>query len=276
MDIFCQTQPVPPKYSSTITLTFGDAGENHQGMEIQGVLGDVGSGYTPRELGNSAFSLLDLGYDVEVHNLSLDPSPDHAAAILIIRNYLDVDNGDSLFTELKQLHWDTKYKCPRRGRVLNKHARSNLVILDGISEEASYENGRGTIIDGYSIPVFNEMKTSMTALLNRASNTDKANNLVCEGNQYTSPTTCGIGFHGDAERRKVIALRLGNTMPMHWQWFHRSKPIGNPYKFTLHHGDLYIMSEKAVGNDWRFSSRHTLRHAAGADKYLSLEKYKKE
>ena len=35
------------------------------------------------------------------------------------------------------------------------------------------------------------------------------------------------------------------------------------------------MSEKAVGNDWRKSSKKTIRHAAGSNKYTSLEKYKK-
>ena len=42
----------------------------------------------------------------------------------------------------------------------------------------------------------------------------------------------------------------------------------------LNTGDIYIMSEKAVGSDWRKSSMYTLRHAAGCNKYLSLDKYK--
>ena len=42
----------------------------------------------------------------------------------------------------------------------------------------------------------------------------------------------------------------------------------------LNTGDIYIMSEKAVGSDWRKSSMYTLRHAAGSNKYLSLDKYK--
>jgi len=40
----------------------------------------------------------------------------------------------------------------------------------------------------------------------------------------------------------------------------------------LNDGDLYIMSEKAVGTDWmRNKSGYTLRHAAGAKKYLKLK-----
>ena len=44
---------------------------------------------------------------------------------------------------------------------------------------------------------------------------------------------------------------------------------------TFSDGDMYIMEEKAVGNDWKKSSIFTLRHAAGAEKYLK-EKRKEE
>jgi len=40
---------------------------------------------------------------------------------------------------------------------------------------------------------------------------------------------------------------------------------------SLNHGDMYVMSEKATGWDWKYRSRATLRHAAGADKYLKLK-----
>lgn len=36
--------------NSRIALTFGDAGENHVGMEMVGRLGEVGSGFTIEEL----------------------------------------------------------------------------------------------------------------------------------------------------------------------------------------------------------------------------------
>jgi hypothetical protein len=38
----------------------------------------------------------------------------------------------------------------------------------------------------------------------------------------------------------------------------------------LNHGDLYVMSEKAVGQDWKRKVIPTLRHAAGAKKYTGL------
>jgi hypothetical protein len=39
-------------------------------------------------------------------------------------------------------------------------------------------------------------------------------------------------------------------------------------ELTLNDGDMYIMSEKAVGTDWKKRSIASLRHAAGNKKYL--------
>ena len=254
----------------TTTLTFGDAGENHTGMEMLGTLGTPGSGFSNKELISMWKFLAEKEIIAEFHNLSLETND---AGILIIRNFLDSDGANELLEELAGLRWDTQYWDTRRGRVLNKLARANLVIVDGVTQTADYENKKGTIVDTFSLPIFKETKDKLRDLINESSNTDKADNLICEGNQYRDRKKCGIGYHGDTERRKVIAIRLGESMPMHWQWFYRHKPVGETFKYLLNHGDMYVMSEKAVGTDWRCSSRYTLRHAAGADRYLSLEKY---
>ena len=57
---------------------------------------------------------------------------------------------------------------------------------------------------------------------------------------------------------------------MHYQWFLNSKPIGKRIKFELNDGDIYFMSKKAVGTDWKRKLIPTLRHAAGCKKYLSI------
>ena len=41
--------------------------------------------------------------------------------------------------------------------------------------------------------------------------------------------------------------------------------MGTRLEVTLHHGDMYFMSHKAVGNDWLKKSIFTLRHAAGEE-----------
>lgn len=94
-----------------------------------------------------------------------------------------------------------------------------------------------------------------------------------EGNFYQDGGVkdTGVGYHGDAERRMVIAIRTGNNMmPLHYQWFFKSEPIGKNFSVDIAPGDLYVMSEKAVGTDWKKKSILTLRHASGAAKYVKL------
>jgi alkylated DNA repair dioxygenase AlkB len=83
---------------------------------------------------------------------------------------------------------------------------------------------------------------------------------------------CGSGVHhGDTERTRVICLSIGGrAYPLRWQWFHRNKAVGAPFDVTLESGDVYVMSEKAVGQDWKRSSLFTLRHAAGAAKFRAI------
>jgi hypothetical protein len=52
-------------------------------------------------------------------------------------------------------------------------------------------------------------------------------------------------------------------MPLRFQWYHKSKPISDETVIPLSHGDIYVMSNKATGFDWRCPSKMTLRHGAG-------------
>jgi hypothetical protein len=64
----------------------------------------------------------------------------------------------------------------------------------------------------------------------------------------------------------VLGYRAGDAtreMPMMFQAFQHDEPVGPKTSIRLNRGDVYIMSSKAVGTDWRNSSRITWRHAAG-------------
>ena len=99
---------------------------------------------------------------------------------------------------------------------------------------------------------------------------------VVEGNRYYNLKNTGIGFHGDTERVVVICISIGcDNYPMRWQWFKDGMPVGESIDITLNCGDVYIMSEKAVGADWKLRSIYTLRHAAGAKKYTGLDRWEK-
>jgi alkylated DNA repair dioxygenase AlkB len=157
------------------------------------------------------------------------------------------------YEEQARLNKDTRAKM--YGRVVDKKARYNL-CFGFTSQQANYGEGKGTIVSFESVPLLNEVRLQISR-------------LVAEGNYYYDITKCGIGYHGDTERRKVIGIRVGASLPLCYQWYHRHKPIGSRCNINLNHGDVYIMSDKAVGHDWKFSSKITLRHAAGCNKFIA-------
>jgi len=126
---------------------------------------------------------------------------------------------------------DVDKKAWMRGKVVNKHARWNL-CFDTESRD----------------PVTKILLSQISSYVG-----PKAENLKGEGNYYYNKSKCGIGFHGDSERRKVIGIRLGDgeSSPLHYQWFSKSEAVGERLIIPLNSGDMYVMSEKAVGTDWK-------------------------
>ena len=257
--------------NKTITITFGDQAENHVGMQKIGEMANTGFNLQDLEIAKTRFeqnglicSLINLNNYLPEENLDVEN-----AYVLVVRNAINLllrninNNADVLFNELAALDWDTK--AFMYGRVVNKHARHNL-CFDYNSQEPNYQEGRGRIISYNQVPLLNHIKNSLATYIPRS------NNLVAEGNFYYDNTKSGIGFHGDSERRKVVAIRLsGNDCPpMHYQWFYQGEPVGNRVIVPLCHGDMYIMSSKAVGTDWKKKNYYTLRHATGCEKFTNI------
>lgn len=260
--------------NSAICITAGEQSENHAGMEINGN-GLSDKGFTIEELLNIKEKLSLKGVQCQYHCLN-EYLPDifknddknkgqiAKAGILFIRegiSKLTDFTGTQMFEEQITLDWDKQYWDTRRNKVLNKRARYNLCY--GIENQLpDYQNKKGRIISYNDLPILNHWQKQLSILFGK-----KAENLELEGNLYYDIKKCGIGFHGDGERKKVIACSLGGTRPIHWQWYHQNKPIGERIKFSLNNGDIYIMSEKASGYDWKKRNKVTLRHAAG-EKYV--------
>ena len=113
---------------------------------------------------------------------------------------------EDMFTELNSLQWDTKKWEERFKALQDKHARHNL-CFDVKSQKADYTTkGRkkGTIISYDDVPNTKKVLDSVSELIG-----PKGKGLVVEGNKYYDIKKTGIGYHGDAERRKVVAWRLG-------------------------------------------------------------------
>ena len=105
---------------------------------------------------------------------------------------------------------DRKFFDRRRKRVLNKHARFNLCFGDE-SQVADFEKAKGTVVAWKDVPQLSALRAKLPELLG-----DKAKDLACEGNYYYDTSKTGIGFHGDGERRKVVGVRLGASIPLHF------------------------------------------------------------
>ena len=255
--------------SETFTITCAEAGENHQGMELIGKIGEVGSGWKLENLEKAKAAFEAEGKTAILYNINEKTGciGEHfePAYILVVRNALSKDEADALKTELKATKWDTQYWDTRRQKVLNKRARKN-VMWSNYDQKADYENGKGTVVSYKNAPNVHKVRNLIGLHIG-----DDPNSLICEGNFYHESKS-GIGYHGDTERRKVGAIRIGNSNLLCYQWFFKHKPLGSRFAITLNHGDLYYMSEKAVGCDWKRSSIPTLRHAAGSDKYTVYKK----
>jgi len=254
-------------HNKTITLTFCDQGENHVGNQTVGEIAE--SGFALSDLKHAKQKFENAGYKcklLKLHNLLPDIQTD-SAYLLVIRNGVDCltnKKSNALFTEQDIL--DVDKKAFMYGRVVNKHARHNLCFSDH-SQEPDYEQKKGRIIAFDDVPLTNRIRKNLPKYFG-----EKALAMQAEGNYYYDINKCGIGYHGDAERRLVVGVRLGETLPLCYQWYHNNLPVGKNYKIQLQHGDCYAMSENAVGTNWKKSSIYTLRHAAGCDKYIKIDK----
>ena len=244
------------------TITYGDVAENHAKMQKIGTLHE--NGYSIRQLEMVQAKLNGLGLVTEIVDLDIDEGEKvlefEAAKVLIIRRgaqFILGEETDGLIEENDALTMDKK--AFMKGKVVNKVARWNLCFADE-DQEPDYEDGKGRIVAWEHIP-------KMARIRQVISEWTEDVLLNGEANYYYDLSKCGIGYHGDAERKKVFAVRMGESMPLFFQWFQRSMPIGNPIKLELNDGDMYMMSEKAVGFDWLKKVIPTLRHSTGCAKF---------
>tara|TARA_B110000902_G_scaffold233107_1_gene276658 strand:+ start:134 stop:1069 length:936 start_codon:yes stop_codon:yes gene_type:complete len=261
-----------------VSLTYCDVGENEPGMEKLGqatshpvTVKDLlamklqfEQGQTDGKAAPGVAEIFDLKAamdGVDVGGLEV-----RGASVLVMRNFTDHVLGKGTLaqieSELESMKQDglTDSKALMRGQVKNKNARHNNVIAD-FEQSPDIAKGRGTVVPFRKYDALLKMR-NMAAMWMQQDHP-----LVAEQNRYFDVASCGIGWHGDAERDVVWGLRVGEAtraMPLMFQAYTRSEPIGPKTTIHLAPGDVYVMSNVAVGKDWHFSSRLTWRHAAGA------------
>ncbi len=260
-----------------ITLTFGECAENHVGMQKLGEKGE--HGLTLQELHDAKARFGAAGCACELIDLSSLAGDDGSflhegarirvppAAVLLVRGGAQKimeklgASAEDLLAE--QVELDPDRKALMKGRVVNKHARWNLCFTEE-AQDPDYVAGRGRVVAFPDVPQLDALQASLRFYFG-----DKAAGLKAEGNYYFDVEKCGIGFHGDTERKIVIAVRLGAAFPLCFHWYYKGGRVGARKVLVPDSGDLYAMSDKAVGWDWKRSTVPTLRHAAGCEKYTA-------
>ena len=242
--------------NSFITHTFSDCVENHDGMQMHGTKRVVG--LSESSLCESAVKFPEMAI---VYRFEMN---DQKAVVVVFRGGVDylLGNGgaDDLFLESKAQQFDTQFFNVRRKVVQNKHGRLNNCYAD-MSQDADIPQRKGTVIAFDSAPKMKELRAKIPTLLGT-----ETERLYAETNYYKDVRRreVGIGFHGDGERSIVVGVRLGEaSLPIRFQWYHKSKPISEEIPIELHHGDVYAFSHTAVGGDWMCPSKTTLRHGVG-------------
>ena len=211
---------------------------------------------------------------------------EHEAAVLVVRNGAEIfcsantagtgggaycagNAADELIQEQRKIRYDRKFWNARQRKTMNKRARYNTCF--GETSISPSEDFSQPTVHAFP-PRLAAFRTGCAAVLG-----PKAQGLGAEGNHYFEPRS-GIGFHGDSERKIVICLSLGGSSTLRYQWRFpgSSEHTLPPTDVRVGHGDVYVMSEKATGFDWRFRSRIRVVHGAGAEKYIGTKKKKKQ
>lgn len=281
-----QTESLP--VGCAVSLTFCDVGENGIGMEKLGHP-------TSRPVTVAALEAMKRRFEeragvAELHDLkgalegAVDASqlrgapPVPEAAVLVLRGFTDAVLGEG---KLAQIEFEAQSMMRRglvdskalmRGQVKNKNARHNNVIADH-EQPPNIPAGKGTVVKFADYPAIAAMRDAAQEWMQQEMP------LVAEQNRYFDVKSCGIGFHGDAERDVVWGLRVGKAtvkMPLLFNAWHWHEAIGPMTTICLNPGDVYVMSHAAVGKKWKTPSLVTWRHAAGSAscKYSRMKKPK--
>lgn len=261
----------PYEGKEKMTLTLGDQAESDHTLPQYGHALEKGLSKQDLEAIGKKAKEDDPTCEVELVDLKAlaeAPADVPQAYLLRIKKHKKVD-AEALYAEqvsarLKEKR--DKYllnrgKTEKTQKLQNKTARHCLVFADQ-EQESDWTKGLGSVIGFATVPVMNAVRTWLVSLLAAAG---VEHELVAEGNYYFHKEA-GIGLHGDAERWIVLAIRLGQVFPLVYQAFRRTTPVGKKVVLEPEVGELYIMSEAAVGRTWRSGKGHW-RHAAGHEEY---------
>jgi hypothetical protein len=208
---------------------------------------------------DTAAHVFDLSEHAGIHDVAGVP----AAHVMVIKDGVN-SLTDGKFSNFKHevTSKEMDSKALMYGEVRNKTARHNC-MFGPVAQTANYAAGMGTVYAFSDNSTVDSFRHAIAKLLGR--DNDLA---VAEVNHYFNVAECGIGWHGDSERKVTIGVRIGASehMPLLFHCHSDGKPVGKTVQIPLEEGDVYAMSELAVGTHWKSKGMHW-RHASGYEKY---------
>jgi hypothetical protein len=222
-------QPIAVKQS--ITFTFydpeGTIVEPHMLVKLQG-----------RHKGSY---IIDLNKIL----LQFDNRRTEIATILVIPNYIKND----LYQTLLSVDWDKKVLL--RNKVVNRIGKYVISIHDE-AQEPNYEQGQYRVLSYNELEDLKVVKNNVNKIVNQ-------NNLLCKGDYNYNHEKLKLKYQG-GKVNNMICIHLGDPIQLSYKWFFSNKAVSESTGFTLNHGDLYIMSEKATGHDYKLKKNPILKY----------------
>ena len=183
--------------------------------------------------------------------------PCEEACVMVVRPNSKA-TANACLREVEGIQFDTFTSA--RGKVLNAHTR-HIAFLGEEARSPDASTGEHTVLGWSQIPATERARQELDELLGGLPYVRSGCAL-----KYPDLQKCGIGWHGDGERRQTIVYRVGSsssTRPLCFQWYAQGETVGPVVRVHLEHGDYLVSSSKAVGKDWRLRKVPTLRHATG-------------
>ena len=195
------------------------------------------------------------------------------ACLLVIKNGISLlmeDDADAakLYPEQDRLRYDGKFFDKGKLKVKRAH---KAMIFSAEGRKASDDYKQPTVTAFSEVPRLTHIRSALSTLLG-----PRTTDLEVDGTKYHTSfhekgddgklmkKKSNTGWHGDDKRKIVVGVCLGAaaTLSFVWRLPGSSKNFHDTLvTIPLHHGDIYVMSEKATGFDWKLTSLLRVLHS---------------
>ena len=255
-------------HTETITITFSDVSEHSVGMHR--VSKQAKTGFSVAELKEfrkyfeshgCQCEMIDLKESLQYAHVLVDTEN---AAVLVVRGGVKAfgANPDTIMRDLMKTEWDTKRFF--NGKQVTKLARHSLYFGD-------YSCEPDLTVKKNRVVAFNKVEGlyKIQQVLNKMFSYRDVE-FTAEGDRFYDIEKCGVAPCGDLNKRMVVGVHLGVMTRLAFAWHYQGVRYSKPVVLELHHGDVYVMSSKAVGWDSKRVAIATLKHASGAQNFIEM------